>query len=445
MEEKRSGVSRRSFLKTGSVLAAAGFFAGAPRVHAAENNTIKLALIGCGNRGSGAIRQALAADPNTKLYAVADAFQDKADAIVNALTEVEEEGRVDVPAERRFIGLAGYRDAIDSLDPGDVVILATDQVFRALHFEYAVQKGLNVFAEKPLAVDVPNLKRIQAANKIALEKNLKVSVGLNNRHYLRTEETIAAIHDGVMGDITSCWVYRSQDPHNLKPKGDYTELQHQIRNIFCFDWTSGGFIVDALIHNIDISCWAKGAWPIAAQGVGGRISRKVKDQLIEFASVEYLFPDSTKLMLQTRTMPNVWHYFASNIIGTKGCSQVGEGVGDPRIYAGNDMNSDNRKVIWEPTKGGNDSYQEEHNRLFAAIREDKQWNEIERSVQATFVGILGRMAQQTGQRLTAEQGWTSTFEYVPNIDQLSIDDDSPCMPDENGNYFIPVPGEFQFS
>lgn len=449
-ERTSSSVSRRGFLATGGTLAAAATLWTPGAVHAAENSTIKIVLVGCGGRGSGAIRQALKADPQTKVWAVADAFEDRAKNIVQSLKQIAENGelgkdQVDVTPERVFVGLDAYQKAIDTLSPGDVVILATPPAFRPLHFEYAVGKDLHVFAEKPVAVDVPGLNKIREIGKIAAKKGLKVAVGLNNRHYLRTEETIKAIHDGKLGDIVTCWVYRSQQPHRLGPVGDFTPLQHQIRNIFCYDWLTGSFIVDALIHNLDICCWAKQQWPVAAQGVGGRIARTDKDQLIDFGAIEYIFADGKKMMLQTRTMPNVWHFFQANIQGTQGCTQVGEGVRDPRIYKGFDMVSNKREVIWEPTTPNYDSYQKEHDRFFDAIRKDIAWNEIERSVEATYVAVLGRMAMETGQYITAEKGWTSKFQYAPNVASLTMDGDSPVMPDKDGNYFMPIPGQFNFS
>ena len=441
---KSSENGRRRFLATSGVLGAVAA-GNIPKVHAGHTDMIKIAIVGCGNRGTGALRQALAADPQTKLWSVADAFSVKASRMVEAMKETAENPeRIAVTPERTFSGLDAYQKAIDSLDAGDVVILSTPPAFRPLHFEYAVKKGVNIFAEKPLAVDIPGLRRLSAANTLAKEKGLKIAVGLNNRHYLRTEETIRAIHDGVLGEIYSCWVYRCQSHRGLKPQGNLTPLQHQITNIFNFDWTCGGFIVDGMIHNIDVCCWAKNDWPVEAQGIGGRISRKEKDQRPDVIAVEYVFRDGKKLMIQGRSMNNVWQYFQSNIQGSKGCTQVGEGVRDPRIYAGFDMNSSSRKVIWEPKSPNIDSYQKEHDRFFEAIRQDKTWNEVDRGVQATFTAIMGRIVYQTGARLSADQVWASKEELTPGVDHYTIDGPSPLMPDADGNYFVPIPGNFKF-
>ncbi len=316
----------------------------------------------------------------------------------------------------------------------------TPPAFRPLHFEYAVEKDLHVFAEKPLAVDVPGLRRLKKANEKAVAKGLKVAVGLNNRHYVRTEETIKAVRDGKLGDIVSLWVYRMHGPHRLSAVGSMTPLQHQLRNIFCFNWMTGGFIVDALIHNLDICCWAKQDLPVAAQGQGGRLLRKQKDDLIDHAAIEFLFADGKKMMLQTKTIPNTWGCFQATIHGTKGSCVVGEGVGDPRIFNDYTPSGKGKNIIWKPESGGTNSYQVEHDRFFQAIRDGREWNELDRGIEATFTPILGRWAMETGQYLTAEEVWKSEFSYAPNIDTLTIDGDSPVMPDADGNYPISEPG-----
>ncbi len=448
-----SGTSRRNFLKTSGVIAAGTLLATqvAPRVHAAESNTIKVVLVGCGNRGAGAIRQALNADPNVVLWAVADTFEDKAKGITGALkADLENQDQAKkfgVTDDRRFTGFDAYKKAMDTLDKGDVVVLATPPAFRPLHFAYAVEKGLNVFAEKPVAVDIPGLNWLRESNKKAMEKGLKVAVGLNNRHYLRTQETVKAIQDGQIGDVVSTFVYRMHPPHRVSPIGNRTPLEQQLRNIFCFNWTTGGFIVDALIHNLDICCWAMGQgddanMPIASQGYGGRVVREDKDDLIDQAMCEFIFKDGRKLTMHTKCIPNTWQSFCGIVHGTKGSAVVGEGVGDPKMFSDYNADKDRRRgAIWTPKSESNDSYQTEHDRFFKAIRDDQPWNEMERGVGATFVPILGRMAVDTGQYVTAEQAWSSEFKYVDDIANMTFDTPAPTLPDENGNYPLPYPGK----
>lgn len=430
--------SRRLFLKnSGLITASAVWTAGlAPRVHAAENNTIKIALVGCGGRGNGAVRQALAADPNTKLWAVADVFEKKAQAAAFQ-TKLDLGDQVDVPNERTFAGFDAYKKAIDSLDKGDVVLLTTPPAFRPLHLAYAVEKGVNIFAEKPLAIDIPGLRSLQESGKKSQEKGLKVAVGLNNRHYYRTAETVKAIHDGKLGDITSLWCYRMHATHKLSPIGNSTPLEHQLKNIFCFDWTTGGFIVDALIHNLDIACWANGSLPIAAQGQGGRIVRKYKDQMLDLAMVEYIFADGRRMTMQAKTVDNCWPCFRSVVYGTQGCAVVGEGVSHPAIYK--DWNE--QETIWKAESEQNNSYQTEHDLFFKAIREDRPWYELDRGIDATFVPLLGKYAVDTGQYLKADDVWKSNYECAPDIANMSFGKDAPVMPDkETGHYPLPIPG-----
>ena len=451
-----SGTSRRDFLKTSGIVAAGTFLASqsVPRVHAAESNIIKVAIVGCGNRGAGAVRQALNADDNVVLWAVADTFEDKsfgmAAALKADLENREQAKKFNVADDRRFVGFDAYKKAMDSLDPGDVVLLTTPPGFRPLHYAYAVEKGLNVFAEKPVGVDIPGLKWLRESNKKAKEKGLKVGVGLNNRHYLRTAETVMAIQDGKIGDVVSTFVYRMHPPHRVSPIGDRTPLQQQLRNIFCFTWTTGGFIVDALIHNLDICCWAMGKGddaniPVACQGYGGRTVRTDQDELIDMACCDFHFEDGRKMTMHTKCIPDTWSSFEGIVHGTKGSAVLGEGVGDPKMFA--DYNADKnrrRGAIWTPESSNNDSYQTEHDRLFKAIRDNQTWNEMERGIGATFVPILGRMASDTGQLVTAEMAWSSTYECVKDVANMTFDTPAPVLPDENGNYAMPIPGQTKY-
>jgi len=447
MEQKKS---RRDFLKQTGALAAAGTVLTSsmmPAVHAAGTDTIKIAFVGCGGRGSGAARQALYADPNVKLWAVADVFPDKSRGAVRDFTrefaEQEKGHMIDVSSDRVFDGFDAYKKAMDTLDPGDVVLLTTPPAFRPLHFAYAVEKGLNVFAEKPVAVDIPGLKSLRESNRIAMAKGLKVAVGLNNRHYYRTEETVKALQDGALGDLISFFVYRSHPAHSLDRRGNRTSLQHQLRKIFNYNWLTGSFIVDALIHNLDICCWAKQQIPVSALGIGGRLFRRDKDDLIDNANVLYTFADGKVMHMFSVTMDNTWTGFRAVIHGTKGCAHLGEGVPEPKLYEDwngewNDIKTS--KAFWSPKVGGNDSYQTEHDRFFKAIRDNQEWNEMERGIDATFTPIMGRMAIETGRLVTAEQAWSSTFQYAPNVADLRLDGDSPVMPDDNGDYRVARPG-----
>ena len=449
--------SRRSFLKqTGYIAAAGTVLAGTvvPYVHAASNDTIKLAIVGCGGRGMGAARQALNADPQTKFWTVADVFPEKAQLAATDIKkdyENRDKGHmVDIAPDRVFSEFDGYKKAMDSLDTGDVVLLTTPSGFRPLHFAYAVERGLHVFAEKAIAVDIPGLKSLQESNKIARAKGLKIAVGLNNRHYFRTEEAVKEIHAGRLGDLNAFFVYRCQPPSTSNPGSSRQRdrdgqssiqppIQYQLRRTFRFNWLTGSYIVDALIHNLDICCWAKQQTPVAALGLGGRLYRREPDELNDNSSVQYTFADGKKMLLHTSNIAGTWAGFRAVIHGSKGCAVLGEGVTDPGFYEDwNDEPTGN--PFWTPRSVRNTSHQTELDRFFKAIRENREWNELDYGIDATFTGILGRMAVETGQRVTAEEAWTSTFQYVPNIDELTLAGDAPVMPDAEGNYRIPRPG-----
>ena len=268
--------SRRDFLKTSGKAVAGAALTGAiaARSYAAENNTIKIALVGCGGRGSGAALNALSTSGQTKLWAMADVFQHRLEGSLKNLSQ-KFTSQVFVPPERQFLGLDGFKKAIDALDKGDVVILATPPGFRPLHFEYAVQKGVNVFMEKSFAVDAPGIRRVLKAGEQAKAKNLKVAGGLMSRHYKPLEEAVRQIHEGAIGEVITAWAYRMHGPVGIGAKQpDMKEFAYQIANYSCFTWLNGSFIVDWLIHNIDVCCWVKNAWPVSVQGMGGRQVRQ---------------------------------------------------------------------------------------------------------------------------------------------------------------------------
>jgi predicted dehydrogenase len=202
---------------------------------------------------------------------------------------------------------------------------------------------------------------------------------------------------------------------------------------------NGTFILDWLIHNLDVCCWAKGAYPVSAQGQGGRQVRTLKDQLFDHHAIEYTFPDGTRLFAQGRHQNSTWGCFQSTIHGATGCAVIGEGVSNPRIYRGHNPVAAN--LIWEYKGGPNrNQYQVEHDVLFDAIRNDKPVNEAERCAKSAMVGILGRMVAETGKTITWEEAINSTSELAPNLDKLTMDGPAPVMPDENGDYPIAMPG-----
>jgi predicted dehydrogenase len=435
-----NGTTRREFLTSTAKAAAGAALASAmaTKAYAAENNTIKVALVGCGGRGGGAVAQALSTQGPTKLWAMADFFADRVQSTLKNL-KPKFEKQLDVPPERQFSGLEGYKKAIDSLDKGDVVLLATAPAFRPIHLEYAVARGLHVFMEKSFAVDAPGTRRVLKAGEEAAKKNLKIAGGLMSRHYLPLEQAVEQIHQGLIGDVITCWANRMHGPVGFKPRAPgMSELAHQINNYSNFTWLNGSFIVDWLIHNIDICCWIKNDWPVSVQGIGGRQVRTDPDQLFDHYTAEYTFADGTKMLAQGRHITNAYDFFGDFIQGAKGCAILGEGQTKPRLFKGHKPASAN--LAWQYTGEPCDQYQREHDLFFDAIRNNKPYNETERCAKSCFTAIMGRMACESGQMITWEEAFASNLELAPGLENYTKDSNPPVMPDANGNYPVATPG-----
>ena len=432
--------SRRDFLKKTSGALAGAALAGAigSRAYAAGQNTIEIVLVGCGGRGTGAASNALATEGPTRLVAMADVFASRLASSLKNLTRQFDQ-QVDVPEGRQFLGMDAYRKAIDLIAPGGVVLLGTPPAFRPVHLEYAVAKGCHVFMEKSFAVDAPGIRRVLEAGKKAEKKNLKIAGGLMSRHYVPLERAVEQLHNGAIGDIITCWAYREHNPVPFTPKSaGITEMGHQIRNYHSYTWVNGSFLLDWLIHNLDVCCWCKDAWPISAQGHGGRQVRTHPDQLFDHYSVEYTFPDGTRMQAQGRHMDNCWGFFGDIIHGTKGSAVLGEGIPHPRIFKDYLQKQENQIWLYEGPR--HNGYQSEHDLLFDAIRNDKPYNETERSAYAAMTGILGRMAAESGQMITWEQAMASDLVLAPGLESYTMDSEPPVMPDEEGQYPVAMPG-----
>jgi len=441
--EKGHKSGRRDFLKKSSLGAVGAVLAtsamSVPCVHATENNTLNVGLVGCGGRGTGALMHVLQTEGPKKIVALADVFQNRIDRVLHDATE-RFPADTDVPQDRQFTGFDGYRKAIDAVGSGGVILLATPPVFRPRELEYAAEKGVHMFAEKSFAVDSPGVRRALKANEVAKAKNLKIVSGLMQRHRRSVQEAIAQIHSGTIGDVTTCWAYRTSGASGRRIRLENESLlAFQIRNFNAFIWTSGSPAVDWLIHNLDVCCWAKGAYPVSAQGQCARQLRRSQDEFFDQYYVEYTFPDGTRLHAQGRYMQGTWNAFQATVHGTTGCAILGEGISNARLYRGHNPTSGN--MAWEYTgpryRGG---FQAAHDTLFDAIRNDKQHNEAEFTAFSTMTGILGRLAAMSGQNITWDDAFNSN-RSLANVDELvSFDCPAPSQPDENGNYFFPIPG-----
>lgn len=437
-----SSKSRREFLKLSGHLAAASALAGVavPRCHAAGNSTIKLALVGCGGRGTGAVADAFSAKGGpVKLYAMADLFEHRLQGSLNNLKKSFKD-KVDVPPERQFVGFDSYKKAIDCLVPGDVVLLTTHAAFRPLQFEYAVAKGVNVFAEKSFATDAPAVRRWLKAAELSERKNLKVGVGFMWRHSAARQELIRRIHDGAIGDVHTLRIYRVHGPvHCPRRPKNVNELVFQLQHPNSFTWVSSGFFIDWHCHNIDVACWAKGAWPVSAQGMGGRCYEQAGNQFDHY-TVEYTFADGTKLFAFSRHMNGCWNTYSDYAHGSTGSAVIMTSLSapKPKIYKSHNMVAE--ELVWEYGKPDCNPYRAEWQVLLDAIRQNKPHNEARRAGEADVAALMGRIATHTGRYITWDQVLNSDFQFVKDIDNITFDTPAPIHAGPDGIYPAPQPG-----
>jgi len=443
---KEQSTSRREFLKsTGRIAATGALVTGlVPRIYAGENNTIKVVLIGCGGRGTGAADNALSVNNGPiKLVALADVFENRLARSYENLKKKHGD-KVDVPDDRKFIGFDGYKKAMDCLSQGDVAIFATPPAFRWVHFTYAIRKNLNVFMEKPVTVDGPTTRKMLTLAEESVKKNLKVGVGLMIRHCRGRQELKRRIEDGEIGDIVALRAYRmagASATAGPKPEG-MSELLYQIQRFHAFLWASGGMYSDYYIHQIDECSWMKGAWPIEAHANGGRHYRgKSLDQNFDNYSIQYTYPDGTMLFYHGRAMNGCTGGFDSYAHGAKGVGVIstrGHYPGKVRTYKG--YNLDSANLIWAFPQPEPSPYQLEWDDLIDAIRQDKPYNEVKRGAEASLVNTMGRMAAHTGQIITFDQALNCDHEFAPNVDKLTMDSPAPLRLDSDGKYPVPQPG-----
>ena len=402
------------------------------------NDTIKIALVGCGSRGTGAAAQALQTKGPVKLWAMADLFEDRLESSLANLVKGQAadydrdanqslKDRIDVPPERRFVGFDAYQKAISS--GADVVILATHPHFRPAHFEFAVQQGKHVFMEKPIALDAPGVRSILKTNEEAKRKNLKISVGLMFRHHHCFQETVKRLQDGAVGPVMLVQCYWNtgflRDTPPRPP--EMSEMRYQLRNPYHFLWLSGDYIVDALLHQLDVACWLKGAHPINAQGQGGRtiFSEAQRGDIFDHHFVEFTFPDETKLFAQTREIGGCWSITGTQVRGPKGTADVGRGL----IEGVN---------AWKFRGPTTNPYQVEHDVLFDAIRNNRPQNEVDIAATSTMPAIMGRMASYSGQMVDWNTAFNSTLRLGP--EKYAFDAPAPVTAGADGNYPVPIPG-----
>ncbi len=436
----KGAMNRRQFVQAG-VSAGAGIAVAqslAARGYAAGSETIKVALIGCGARGTGAATQVLATKGPIKLWAMADLFSDRLEASLAGLTRGQKadydheahEGlaaQIEVPPERRFVGFDAYQKAIDS--GVDLVLLTAHQHFRPEHFAYAVKQGKNIFMEKPLGVDVPGVRQLLATNEEAKRKNLKVGVGLCMRHNRRVQESVARIKAGAIGPLTlMCCYFNMAFLRDTPPKSpETTEMTYQLRNPYHFVWLSGDYIVDAVVHYFDLCMWVHGGHPVTAQGQGGRQYYLANQQgdAFDHQIIEFTFEDRIKFFAQSRQISGCWNQSAAQIYGLDGWADLTRG----KIEG---------KNAWQLRGAIPNSYQVEHDLLVEAIRNNRPYNDVEFAATATLAGIMGRMASYSGQQITWEQMLKSQERLAP--EKYAFDATPPVVPGPDGRYPVAMPG-----
>ena len=429
-------LSRRGFLRRSAAATAATALAGAavPYVHAAGGASLKIGLVGCGGRGTGAAQQALSTKEPVQLWAMADVLADRLEASLASLVEGKDlrrktpagasvAGRIDVPPERRFTGFDAYEKLIQS--GVDVVLLATPPHFRPIHYEYAVAQGKHVFMEKPLAVDAPGVRTLLAANEVAKKKKLKVGVGFQRHHQAVYLETIPRIKDGAIGELLFLRCYWNGSGSDLPPRAGQSEMEYQIRNWYRFPWLSGDHIVEQHCHNLDVANWILGEHPIEAQGMGGRQWRRLSGSYDHHA-VEFTYPGGVKLFSYCRQIPGCWNQVAEFAHGAKGTADVSKGS----IEAGSSS--------WRFRGSKANPYQVEHDDLFRAILDDKPYFEADYGAMSTMTAVLGRMATYSGQRVTWDTAFASPLRLAP--ERYALDADPPVLPDAHGAYVTAIPG-----
>jgi len=438
-----SDTNRRDFLKASSTVALSAGLLGRLQsgAFAAGDDTIRVGLVGCGGRGSGAAKQALSTEGKVQLVAVGDAFVESVEGSLAQLQKAFESKpeRVAVDADHKFVGLDAYRKVIDS--DIDLVILATPPGFRPTHFEYAVEKGKHVFMEKPVAVDAPGVRQVLAAAEKAKAQQLKVGVGLQRRHQNCYLDIVPRIHDGAIGDITAMRVYWNSggvwEPRRQRDQVQ-SELEYQLWSWYYYNWLCGDHICEQHIHNLDIGLWLKQQNPVKARGMGGRQVRTDKryGEIFDHHAVEFFFGDGTVMYSTCSHMSNCYHDVSEHAVGTKGTVDLNNNssardnritpfTGEAHVYRGENP----------------DAYQVEHDVLFKAIREGQSYNEAESGAMSTMASVLGRMCTYSGKEITWEEALNHGARVTPeNMAELAFNSAPPTVPNEEGVYPVPVPG-----
>jgi len=402
--------TRRDFLKTGATAAGGALAATLPLgscVHAAGSDVLRVGLIGCGSRGTGAATQALKVDQNVQLVAMGDAFSDRLEKSLDTLKQdTHVADKVDVKPDRRFVGFDAYQHVLAS--GVDVVLLCTPPHFRPAHLKAAVEAGKHIFAEKPVAVDAPGVRSVLASCELAKKKNLCLVSGLCLRYDLGFRETVRRLHEGAVGDIRVLQANDLRGSNWGKPRQpEWSDMQWQMRNWYNFTWLSGDFNVEQHVHFLDVCAWVmKDQYPIRAVGMGGRQVRSGPEfgHIYDHFAVVYEYANGTKLFSNCRQQPGCAKDMSAHVMGTKGRAELSEHRKGLAIRTSSD---------WYYTGPTNDMYQTEHDELFASIRSGKPIHNGDYMTKSTLLAIMGRMAAYTGQQITWDMALNSKEDLSP--------------------------------
>jgi len=434
---RRDFIKRSSLLVAGSAAVVGGSLNIARAAHSFGSDLIKIGLVGCGGRGTGAAVQALnTKGGDLKLVAIGDVFPDRVQTCFRTV-KGQHGDKVDCPQERQFVGFDAYKKVVES--DCHLVILATPPGFRPLHFAAAVAAGKHVFMEKPVAVDAQGVRKVLEANEEAKSKNLAVAVGLQRRHERKYMETVKAIQDGAIGDIILARAYwNGNKPWFKGRQKEWTELEYQMRNWYQFNWLCGDHIVEQHIHNLDVINWIMNDYPMKAQGQGGaQYYRDNPDygEIFDHHFVEFTYKSGCTMLSQCRHIPETWNSVTEFVHGTKGWADVS----GSKIYE-----HGKKDAVQNHGKLGGDGHQQEHHDLFADLRAGRIPSEGEWGAKSTFTAIFGRMATYSGKEIKWDECLAKGTDVAP-VDWLSKlsswQDEAPVKPLENGQYKLPMPGQ----
>jgi predicted dehydrogenase len=410
-QPKKSSPHRRDFLKTTAAGAAAATLLGAaPLVHASSSDIIRVGLVGCGGRGTGAARQCVRGGQNVKLWAVGDAFQDRINSCLTELRLPRHDiaDRIEVPDSRKFVGLNAYRDVIAN---SDLVILATPPGFRPMHIRAVIEANKNLFTEKPVAVDGPGVRTVLAMHEEANRRGLCVVAGLQRHYQTGYLQSMQRLHGGEIGAITSARCYWNQGRlWHADRTSSMRDLEWQIRNWLYFTWLSGDHICEQHVHNLDVINWATQSHPLRCVGMGGRQARTAAHfgHIYDHFAVEYTYPNDVHVLSMCRQIEGCAQNVSEAVTGTKGTWTSRDTPGDPTNYRIRGENP------WTFNRNrDNDPYQKEHDVLINCIRTGRPINNLRYVAESTLTAIMGRMSAYTGREVTWEEALSSTTALMP--------------------------------